>query len=128
MNKIIVVVISFALALCAGVTWAKDKGRAKNKPAPAAVEKPAAQVIEMSVTKAGFEPSLVKVKVGQPVKLMVTRKTDQTCAKDIVIKDYGIKQPLPLNQTVAVDFTPPKAGSTRFACAMDMIAGTIVAD
>jgi plastocyanin domain-containing protein len=133
MKKLIVAVIIIAAFVGAGVIWAKDKDKAdkdkeKDKPAPAAVEKAADQVIELSVTKAGFVPAQIKVKVGRPVKLMVTRKIEQTCAKDIVIKDYGIQQPLPLNQTVEVAFTPIKAGSSRFACAMDMIAGTIVAD
>jgi len=90
--------------------------------------KSAAQVIEMSVTEEGFVPAQVKVKAGQPVKLIVTRKTARTCATEIVIKDFGIKQSLPLNQAVEVTFTPTKAGSFRYACAMDMIAGVIIVE
>jgi plastocyanin len=106
---------------------------AETKPAqaeakPAQAEAKPAQVIEISVTKEGFVPKEVKVKVGQPVKLLVTRKIDRTCAKDIVIKDYNINEALPLDKTVTVAFTPSKAGTTRFACAMDMIAGVIVAE
>lgn len=100
--------------------------QAETKPAQA--EAKPAQVIEISVTKDGFVPKEVKVKVGQPVKLLVTRKIERTCAKDIVIKDYSINQPLPLDKTVTVNFTPGKAGTTRFACAMDMMAGAIVAE
>ena len=102
---------------------------AKPKPDKGAAAKPAAvQVIEMSVTEDGFVPAQVKVKAGQPVKLVITRKTDRTCAKEIVIKDFGINQPLPLNQAVEVTFTPNKAGSFRYACGMDMIAGVIIAE
>jgi plastocyanin domain-containing protein len=96
--------------------------------AKGATAKNAAQVIEISVTGDGFVPAQVKVKAGQPVKLIVTRKTDRTCATEIVIKYFGIKQPLPLNQAVEVTFTPTKAGSIRYACAMDMIAGVVIVE
>jgi plastocyanin domain-containing protein len=123
-------------SLTAGSAIAKDK-TAKAAETKAEIkadkaEKPAeakpAQVVEITVTKEGFVPKEIKVKAGQPVKLQVTRKIEKTCAKDIVIKDYGINQPLPLDQTVTVTFTPSKAGSSRFACGMDMIAGVIVAE
>jgi plastocyanin domain-containing protein len=82
----------------------------------------------MQVTSEGFVPAQVKVKAGQPVKLIVTRKTDVTCAKEIVIKDFGINKPLPLNQPVEITFTPSKKGQIRYACAMDMIAGVIIVE
>ncbi len=58
------------------------------------------------------------MKVNHSVKLVVTRKTDRTCAKEIVIKDLGINRPLPLNQPVEIIFTPKKQGQIRYACAM----------
>jgi plastocyanin domain-containing protein len=84
--------------------------------------------IQIQVTSDGFVPARAKVKVGQPVTLVVTRKTDRTCATEIVIKDYNINQPLPLNQPVEVTFTPKAAGKIRFACGMDMIAGELIAE
>jgi plastocyanin domain-containing protein len=60
------------------------------------------------------------------VKLVVTRKTDRTCAKEIVIKDYGINRPLPLNEPVSIEFTPRKPGQVRYACGMDMVTGVLV--
>jgi plastocyanin domain-containing protein len=86
------------------------------------------QVVTMQVTSEGFVPAQVKVKAGQPVKLIVTRKTDVTCAKEIVIKEFGINKPLPLNQPVEITFTPTKPGQVRYACAMDMIAGVIIVE
>jgi len=88
----------------------------------------AARRIEMTVTPAGFVPALAHVKVGEPVTLVITRTTDRTCATDIVIKDYGINQPLPENKPVEVTLTPTKAGSIRYACAMDMMAGELIAE
>lgn len=85
-----------------------------------------AQVIKLSVTSSGFVPAQVKVKAGRPVKLVITRKTDRTCATEVVIKDYRIRKALPLNRAVEIVFTPTKPGTIRYACAMDMIAGSLV--
>lgn len=86
------------------------------------------QVVEIAVTGQGFVPAAVKVKAGRPVKLVVTRKTERTCAKEIVIKDYGVSQPLPLDRAVEVMVTPKKPGSVRYACGMDMIAGVLTVE
>jgi plastocyanin domain-containing protein len=90
--------------------------------------KKAAKVVEIAVTSDGFTPAAIKVKAGEPVKLVVTRKTDRTCAKEIVIRDLGVNQPLPLDKPVTVEITPQKPGAIRYACAMDMIAGTITVE
>ena len=86
---------------------------------------PAGGPVAIAVTARGFEPRTVKAQVGKPLTMVVTRKVERTCATEIVIKDYGIDQPLPLDQPVKVTFTPTKPGKVRFACGMDMIAGKI---
>jgi len=83
--------------------------------------------IEMQVTEAGFVPDHIKVKVGQLVKLVITRKTDATCAKAIVIDEFHVHQDLPLNQAVTVAFTPHKSGELKYGCAMNkMVSGVMV--
>jgi plastocyanin domain-containing protein len=62
------------------------------------------------------------------VKLLVTRRTDRTCATEIVIPDAGVNQKLPLNQTVVVELTPAKSGTLKYACAMGHIGGVLVVD
>jgi plastocyanin domain-containing protein len=84
------------------------------------------QTVKVAVTDRGFEPSEIHIHAGDPVTLLVTRKTDATCAKEIVIADAGVKQELPLNQEVAVTLTPAKKGDLRYACPMGMIAGRLV--
>ncbi len=86
------------------------------------------QTVHLTVTQEGFEPSTVSVKAGQPVKLIVTRKVARTCATDIVMRDFGVNQPLPLDKPVTVTVTPAKRGSYRFSCAMNMVAGTLKAE
>jgi len=87
-----------------------------------------AQVVELAVTKAGFEPAQVRVEAGRPVKLTVTRRVERTCATEIVMREYGINQSLPLGQPVTVIFTPKRPGNVRYACAMDMIAGELIVE
>ncbi len=83
------------------------------------------RTVNVSVTDNGFEPSKVKAKKGEKVRLVVTRKTDSTCAKEIVIKEHRINQPLPLDTPVTVEFTPAKSGEIRYACGMDMVSGVV---
>src|SRR5258706_3222030 len=80
--------------------------------------KPKARVIELSVTEKGWEPTPIKVKKGEPLDLVITRKTDHTCAKEIVIDEGKIETELPLNKAVYVAFTPAKAGTIKYSCSM----------
>jgi plastocyanin domain-containing protein len=82
-------------------------------------------VVELSVTSKGFEPAVVTVKNGKPVKLVVTRKTERTCATEIVMKDFGVNQALPSGKAVTVMVSPKGPGQYRFACGMDMVAGVL---
>jgi plastocyanin domain-containing protein len=92
-----------------------------------AVEQDGAQTATVEVTDKGFEPSSLKLKAGAPAKVTFVRKTDETCAKEVVIKEYKIERKLPLNEPVTVEFTPRK-GEFTFACGMDMIKGKLVVE
>lgn len=83
------------------------------------------RTIKIAVTTKGFEPAHVKVTKGQPLMLVVTRKTEETCAKQIVIADENLKADLPLNKPVTLSFTPKRTGEIRYACGMDMITGVL---
>ncbi len=87
-----------------------------------------AQTVQLSVTKDGFVPDRVVVKAGKPVRLVVTRKVEITCATEIVMKDFAVNRPLPLNEAVTVTITPQKPGEYRYACGMDMVAGILKAE
>lgn len=85
--------------------------------------------IALTVTKQGFEPSPIKVKKGEPLKLKVTRTTDRTCAKDLLIENSDVKAKLPLNETVDVLYTPTRTGQIKFGCAMNMmISGVLIVE
>ena len=82
---------------------------------------PGARTIEMQVTEDGFQPGNVTLKKDEPVKFVVTRVTDATCATELLIADTDIKAELPLNKPVEIAWTPTKAGKVKFGCAMDMM-------
>ncbi|CAN5723376.1 hypothetical protein BH11MYX2_BH11MYX2_38870 [soil metagenome] len=85
--------------------------------------------LEISVTKQGFEPDAINVPAKQPVTLVFTRKTDETCTKRVVLTlDDGkkIEKDLPLDKAVEIAVTFPKAGKLGYACSMDMTKGVIV--
>ncbi len=96
------------------------------KPAEPAKPADGVRTIAMAVTDEGFVPANVTLKANEPVKLVVTRKTDETCATAIQIEGTDIKKDLPLNQPVEVAWTPTKPGKVKFGCAMDMMIGGLL--
>jgi len=123
MNAVGKIVGTLAVALFTFVGHAETKPPA---PEGRAIKKAAVRVVEIAVTEQGFEPTTVKLKKGEPVKLVLTRKTDQTCAKAVIFPDLKIQKDLPLGQPVEVTFTPKKAGALSYGCTMgQMVAATL---
>ncbi len=97
---------------------------------PAAVPAPAAAAgtrVEVAVTEEGFVPSRIPAKAGVPLTLVITRKTEKTCATEILFKGQEGKTDLPLNKTVEVVYTPKASGDVKFGCAMGMMIGGTIA-
>ena len=77
----------------------------------------------------GFDPtSLVVPKGGPGATAAVTflRTTDETCAKEVVFPDVGIKKDLPLKTPVTVDVPADSARTLTFQCGMAMYKGALV--
>jgi plastocyanin domain-containing protein len=81
--------------------------------------------VQITVTRNGYEPWRVEAAAGVPLTLVVTRKTDETCATELVLPEYGIDRKLPLNEPVTITFTPARSGTLRYSCAMKMFQGQI---
>src|SRR4030095_1745163 len=122
-----------AVALSAAAFGASDdccksrKTSLHSGQAAQAAQQDGAQTATVEVNSKGFEPDSLKLKVGVPAKVTFVRKTDETCAKEVVIKEYGIERKLPLNEPVTVEFTPRK-GEFTFACGMSMIKGKLIVE
>lgn len=90
------------------------------------------KTIELSVTSEGFVPTPVKVKKGEEVTLVITRKVERTCARQIVVDAEDVKggkainTELPLDKAVTVKFTPAKSGELKYGCSMNKMIGGVL--
>ena len=128
--------IKAALALTASALMfhglgpsAGEKAAAPAKPAAAAAPAKAPRTVALKVTENGYEPSPLTLKKGEPVKLVITRTTDETCATELTMKDPALNVELPLNKPVELTFTPTKSGQLKYGCAMgQMISGVFLVE
>lgn len=67
----------------------------------------------------------MKVTKSEPLKLVVTRRTDATYAKEITIPAENIRAALPLDKPVTRAFTEKKSGDLEYSCGIGMIVGVI---
>jgi len=63
---------------------------------------------------------------GKAVTLVMTRKTDQTCAKEVLFPSLNKRYPLPLNQAVRIDLPASQKGTLSYQCGEKMIGGQVV--
>jgi plastocyanin domain-containing protein len=84
--------------------------------------------IAITVDAVGYHPAESHAKGGEPVRLLVTRTTDDGCGQELVVPSIHLKRELPLKQAVAIDLTMPQTGTVAFECGMGMLHGSIVAD
>ncbi|MEP7272892.1 MAG: cupredoxin domain-containing protein [Acidobacteriota bacterium] len=104
----------------------KRSSRERERPAPAVAQN-GTQTATVEINDKGFDPGSLKLKAGVPAKVTFVRRTDEGCAKEVVIKEYDVNRKLPLNEPVTVEFTPRK-GEFTFACAMGMLKGKLIVE
>jgi len=81
--------------------------------------------IHIQADQKGFHPATFTLEKDKPAKLIFTRTTDDTCAKEVVFKETKLEKPLPLNTPVEVDIPPGAARTLNFQCGMGMFSGKI---
>ncbi|HYE58243.1 MAG TPA: cupredoxin domain-containing protein, partial [Rhodothermales bacterium] len=126
MTRLALVSAALLLAACAkddAATPAPQTDQNTTAAAPASVRmEDGVQVAEITVEESGFRPASVTLLASTPTRLVITRRTSQTCATEVQSPELGIAQTaLPMNEAVAVSFTPDSTGTFTFACGMDMI-------
>jgi plastocyanin domain-containing protein len=67
----------------------------------------------------------VTFKKGQTTVLVITRKSNTTCATEAIFTETGRKYDLPLNTPVRIDLSGASPGTIHYACGMDMEHGTV---
>ena len=85
------------------------------------------QQVEIEV-KGGYDPGVVRLKRGQPARLVFNRKETSPCSEEIVIPAFGVKKFLaPFSRTV-VEILPNEAGTFDITCGMSMLHGKLVVE
>lgn len=107
-------------ALLAGATGCSKKTNGTTAQAQAP------RVVAITADGDGFTPLQVKVAKGQTVTLRFTRTSDETCAKQVVFPDLGLKKDLPLNKPVDIPVPSTKSRTLAFQCGMGMFKGSVV--
>ena len=82
--------------------------------------------VQLTVSESGFAPLEVSARQGVPLTLLVTRVSEASCAKEIIIPEAGIRRSLPVREEVGITFTPEKRGEMRYTCCDDMAGGRII--
>lgn len=80
------------------------------------------------VVDGGYSPSTVRVKAGQPVRLVFDRRDTGSCSEEVVFPDFGVRRFLPTGQKTPIDITPPEPGRYEFMCGMSMLRGALIAE
>lgn len=86
-----------------------------------------AGVQEINITvKGGYDPDVIVVKKGKPVRLHFTRRESALCSEMVIFDTLGRSAKLPEGETVTLEFTPQQAGEIPFQCQMGMLRGKVV--
>ena len=86
-------------------------------------------VQEVLITVAGgYTPASVRVKAGQPVRLLFDRRETNPCSEEVVVPDFGIRRFLPAGKQTAVEFTPGVPGTYDISCGMGMLHGKVIVE
>ena len=83
------------------------------------------QEIKVKV-KGGYDPDVIVVKRGKPVRLLFNRQESAMCSEMVVFDKIDKSAKLPEGETVAVEFTPDQKGEIPFQCQMGMLRGKVV--
>jgi hypothetical protein len=103
---------------------AAEPTRPAPQPAKAAATAPKAQSVSVAIGAAGYQPSMLFVKAGVPVKLTVGK--GEGCAAGFVISSLGLSVDNSAGPaTLKIPALDP--GKYVFTCGMGMVSGTLVA-
>jgi plastocyanin domain-containing protein len=83
--------------------------------------RPRVQKLTVKITERGFEAVSLTLRRGVQPRVTFPRTTERTCAKEVVLRDFGIKRDLPLNRPVVITLTPNTKGEFRLTCGLNMM-------
>lgn len=80
------------------------------------------------IVKGGYDPDVILVKKGVPVRIDFYRDETESCSEEIVFGDFNIRKSLSAYKTTPIEFTPEKAGEYTFTCGMGMMRGKLIVE
>lgn len=83
------------------------------------------QEVKINV-KGGYDPDVIVVKQGKPVRLHFNRQESAMCSEMVVFDKIDRSAKLPEGETVTIEFTPQQKGEIPFQCQMGMLRGKVV--
>ena len=89
--------------------------------AAAPLERPARQVVEMTVSGLDYIPNRFIVKAGLPVEWRIDAREAEGCGRILVSRSLGLQKLLSDTETTVIAFTPQQAGEYAFNCSMGMM-------
>ena len=75
---------------------------------------PAVREINVDASEFKFEPATITAQVGQPVRVTVTNTG--SLEHTFTVTELGVEEPLPVGQTIMVEFTPAQSGTLELVC------------
>jgi plastocyanin domain-containing protein len=124
MSTDVILVNLAALATVVWIVW--YFWLSEKKAVRAAVTGSGVQEVYIRV-KGGYDPDMIVVKAGRPVRLHFNRQETAACSEMVQFPDFGITRTLPAGETVVIDLDTPEAGEYEFTCQMGMLRGKVVA-
>lgn len=76
--------------------------------------------------KGGYDPDVVVVKAGKPLRLHFNRQESASCSEMVIFDKINRSAKLPEGETVTIEFTPQEAGEIPFQCQMGMLRGKVI--
>jgi plastocyanin domain-containing protein len=76
--------------------------------------------------RGGYEPSVIHVRAGVPVRLIFLREEIASCSEQVVFPDFGKSAMLPPGREVTVELAACGPGTYEFTCAMGILRGSLV--
>ena len=94
--------------------------------APGVAAAPGSEIV--IAVRGGYDPAVVRVPAGAPVRLVFDRQEDSSCSEEVVIPDLGVRKFLPAFARTTVGITAPAPGTYEITCGMGMLHGRLIAE
>jgi plastocyanin domain-containing protein len=122
-----VVVVAGGLAAIGWVNWYFFLAERRNQAVEAKVGATGVQQVVIRV-EGGYSPARVRLRAGQPARLVFDRREDASDSEEVVIPELGIRRFLPAHQRTGIDLPIAKAGTYEFTSGMGLLRGSLVVE